>query len=109
MRPVVCVGLALMLLAPAALEAGQIYGTIVLGGKGVKTKIEIKCGSDTTPGESAADGAYRLNVPQQGQCNLVLPDYMGAPSSAVFSTPNPSAYNFELVQKPDGNYELRRR
>ena len=109
MRPIVSVGLAIALLVPATLEAGQIYGTIVLGGKGVKTKIEIKCGSDTTPGESAADGTYRVNVPQQGQCNLVLPDYMGAPSSAIFSTPNPSAFNFELVQKPDGNYELRRR
>ena len=109
MRPIVSVGLAIAMLDQAKLDAGQIYGTIELGGKVVKTKIEIKCGSDTTPGESAADGTYRVNVPQQGQCNLVLPDYMGAPSSAIFSTPNPSAFNFELVQKPDGNYELRRR
>jgi hypothetical protein len=109
MRPLVGIALAVALLVPAALEAGQILGTIVLGGKGVKTKIEIKCGSDTTPGESAADGAYRVNVPQQGQCTLALPEYMGAPSSAIFSTPNPSTYNFELVQKPDGSYELRRR
>ena len=109
MRSIVCVGLAIALFAPAALEAGQVLGTIVLSGKGVKTKIEIKCGSDTTAGESAADGAYRVNVAQQGQCTLVLPDYMGAPSSAIFSTPNPATYNFELVQKPDGNYELKRR
>lgn len=109
MKRIVPAGLAMALLASATLEAGQVYGTIVLGGKGVKTKIEVKCGSDTTPGESAADGAYRINVPQQGQCTLALPEYMGAPSSAIFSNPNPSAYNFELVQKPDGNFELKRR
>ena len=109
MRPMTGIGLTLALLCPAVAHAGQIYGTIVLGGKGVKTKIEIKCGDATTPGESAADGAYRINVPQQGQCTLALPEYMGAPSSAIFSSPNPAAYNFELAQKPDGTYELKRR
>jgi hypothetical protein len=109
MRRFAWVWLTIALLVPAVVEAGQVYGTIVLSGKGVKTKIEIKCGTDTTPGESAADGTYRLNVAQQGQCTLALPEYMGAPSSAIFSAPNPSAYNFELVQKPDGNYELKRR
>jgi hypothetical protein len=106
MRKVALVGLALLL--PAMAEAGQIYGTIVLGGKGVKTKIEIKCGDDATAGESAADGSYRVNVTPQGMCALALPEYKGA-STSIFSAPNPSAYNFELMQKPDGSYELRRR
>ena len=109
MRPITGVWLTVALLFPAAVHAGQIYGTIVLGGKGVSTKIEIKCGDDATGGESAADGSYRINVAQQGQCTLMLPAYMGAPSSAIFSGPNPTAYNFELAQLPDGNYELRRR
>jgi hypothetical protein len=109
MRPRVGLAVALALLAPVALQAGQIYGTIVMSGKGVRTKIEVKCGDDVTPGESGADGAYRINVPQQGQCTLALPAYMGAPSSAIFSAPNPTAYNFELAQKPDGSYELKRR
>jgi len=108
MRPTVYVWLTMVLLVPAAADAGQIYGTIVLGGKGVKSKIEIKCGNDATAGESAADGAYRINVAQEGQCALALPEYKGA-SAAIFSAPNPSAFNFELVQKPDGTYELRRR
>jgi hypothetical protein len=99
----------LALLFPAVVHAGQIYGTIVLGGNGVRTRIEIKCGDDATAGESAADGSYRINVAQQGQCTLTLPAYAGAPSSAVFSGPNPAAYNFDLFQRPDGNYELRRR
>ena len=108
MRPMACVWLTIVLLVPAVADAGQIYGTIVLGGKGVKSKIEIKCGADTTPGESAADGSYRINVAQQGMCALALPEYKGA-SASIFSAPNPSAFNFELVQKPDMTYELRRR
>jgi hypothetical protein len=107
MRPITGVGLAIALLAPAVLHAGQVYGTIVLGGKGVRAKIEIKCGDDTTGGESAADGTYRINVTPQGQCTMSLPEYAGA-ASAIFSGPTPAAYNFELVQK-DGKYELRRR
>ena len=99
------------LLAPAVLSAGQIYGTIVADGKGVKdVAVDIKCGSnEAVSAKTAADGAYRINVAQQGQCTLTLPSYEGKPSAMVFSTPNPSAYNFELVKLPDGKFELKRR
>jgi len=108
MRPIRYVCLTLLLFVPSIAYAGQIYGTIVLSGKGVKAKLEIKCGDDATAGESAADGSYRVNVAQQGQCTLTLPEYKGS-SSAIFSGPNPTAYNFELVARPDGTYELKRR
>jgi hypothetical protein len=103
--------LAIALLFPAVLYAGQIYGTIVLDGKGVpNATIEIACdGKVTTNGVTAADGSYRVNVRQEGQCTLALPKYAGRPSAVIFSSPNPSAYHFELVRRPDGNYELRRR
>jgi hypothetical protein len=99
------------LLAPAVLSAGQIYGTISAEGKGVKdVAVDIKCGSnEAVSAKTAADGAYRINVPQQGQCTLTLPSYEGKPSAMVFSTPNPSAYNFELVKLADGKFELKRR
>ena len=108
MRPIRYVCLTLLLFVPSIAYAGQIYGTIVLSGKGVKAKLEIKCGDEATGGESAADGSYRVNVAQQGQCTLTLPEYKGS-SSAIFSGPNPTAYNFELVARPDGTYELKRR
>ena len=39
--------LALLVIASAeALHAGQIYGTIVLDGQGVKDAIEIQCGKE---------------------------------------------------------------
>ena len=65
--------------------------------------IEIKCGSaDAVTGATAADGAYRINVAQQGQCTLTLPGYAGRPSASIFSSPNPALYNFDLVKLGDG-------
>jgi hypothetical protein len=92
-------------------SAGQIYGTIVAENQPVKdTDIEIKCGEDAAlKGKTAADGAYRINVPQQGQCSLSLPSFEGRPTASVFSSPNPSLFNFELAKGGDGKYELKRR
>ena len=111
MRPIKCACFVIALFVPAVLYAGQIYGTIVSEGQGLKgSNIEIQCGSAATvTGTTAADGAYRINVPPQGQCTLALPDQAGRPSAVVFSSPNPSLYNFELVKLSDGKFELRRR
>ena len=99
------------LLAPAVLSAGQIYGTIVAEGKGVKdVAVDIKCGSnEAVSAKTAADGAYRINVPQQGQCSLTLPTYTDKPSAMIFSTPNPALYNFTVVKDAEGKFALRRR
>lgn len=111
MKPVKGLCLALVVVASGVLYAGQIYGTIVSDGQPVKgASIEIQCGKEAAvTGETAADGAYRVNVPQQGQCTLTLPTFEGRPSATVFSSPNPASYNFELAKLGDGKYELRRR
>src|SRR5262245_26579819 len=111
MRPMKYVALVVALLFPAVAYAGQVYGTIVLDGKGVSgAAVEITCGSNpAVTGTTAADGAYRMNVPQEGQCTIVLPGHAGKPSAMVFSSPNPALYNFELVKGGDGNYQLKRR
>jgi hypothetical protein len=100
-----------VLFAPVLVSAGQVYGTIVLDGQGVKgAAIEIQCGKeDPVMGTTAADGSYRINVAPQGQCTLTLPAYAGKPSTAIFSGPNPASYNYELVKLADGKYELKRR
>ena len=100
-----------VLLVPAAAWAGQIYGTIVSNGQPLKdTKIDIQCGTEAAvSGTTGADGAYRINVGPQGQCTLKLPGVDGAPSAVIFSTPNPSLYNFQLVKLADGKFELQRR
>jgi hypothetical protein len=104
----VCLAVALAI--PSLAHAGQVYGTIVMDGKAVGgASIEITCGSEAAvKGTTAADGAYRINVPQQGQCTLALPGHAGKPSLMVFSSPNPALYNLELVKAGDG-YELKRR
>ena len=104
-----CVAFALCL--PAVADAGQVYGTIVLDGQGVKNApVEIQCGKEESiTGTTAADGSYRINVPHQGQCTLTLTSYAGRPSASIFSGPNPAAYNYELVKLADGKFELKRR
>jgi len=110
MRPITYIWLAIVVAIPSIVHAGQVYGTIVMDGKGVGgANVEISCGSDpAVKGTTAADGAYRINVPQQGQCTLVMPAHAGKPSATVFSSPNPALYNFELVKAGNG-YELKRR
>ena len=111
MRSMKCVCVLLVLFGTAVLDAGQVYGTIVSDGKGIASaSIEIKCGTaEPVTGSTAADGAYRINVAQQGQCTLTLPSFMGRPSASIFSSPNPALYNFDLVKLGDGKFELRRR
>jgi hypothetical protein len=111
MRPIKCLVFVFALVFPAVLTAGQVYGTIVQDGKGVGgAAIEITCaGKPAATGTTAADGAYRINVTEQGQCTLVLPGHAGKPSAMVFSGPNPALYNFDLVKGGDGNFELKRR
>jgi len=111
MKPVKGLCLALLLLAPAVLNAGQLYGTIVSDGQPLKgASFEIRCGNEpAVTGSTAGDGTYRINVPQQGQCTFALPTFEGRPSATVFSTPNPASFNFELAKLADGKYELRRR
>jgi hypothetical protein len=111
MRSMMCASVLLALFGTAVLDAGQIYGTIVSEGKGLPSaNVEIKCGAaEPATGTTASDGAYRINVSQQGQCSLSLPGVPGQPSAAIFSSPNPALYNFELVKLGDGKFELRRR
>ena len=102
--------LGMVVLFPTLLNAGQIYGSVTSSGRGLsRAGIEINCGGVKTPGSTATDGSYRINVPQQGQCNLTLSGYPGPPSATVFSYPNPSQYDFELVRLRDGRYELHKK
>lgn len=98
-RLVPSLGLVLVILAPLTLYAGQIYGFIVKqdGTPLASTPIEIYCGAAPIPGKTAADGTYRINIPQQGPCKLTLPNNARA-SAEIVSYPNPSQYNFQLVE-----------
>ena len=90
MRAIKYCCLAIAVLFPTILYAGQIYGSVISAGKGVaRAEIEITCRGSTTPtsGVTAADGSYRINVPQEGQCTFAMPGYPGRPSAIIFSNP----------------------
>src|SRR5690349_16887437 len=90
---------------PAFLAAGQIYGSVTTGGRAVpRARIAVTCGGAITPAATADDGSYRMNVPQQGRCTMEISSYPGRPSAAVFSYPNPTQYDFDLVRRSDGSY-----
>jgi len=109
MRTFVCFGFAAGLWTVAA-WAGQMYGSVSEGGKGVGgAGIEIDCAGKKTPGETASDGSYRVTVPQEGRCTFTVIIQERRASIVVFSYPNPAQYDFEVVRRPDGNLELRRR
>ncbi len=107
-----CLGI---LLLPAALYAGQIYGYIISKDKvHVRTAIQVYCpgdrdGNPSGRGATAADGSYQINVSRTGQCTLMLPDVPGKPSATVFSFSEPARFNFELTKQPDGAYVLEGR
>jgi len=99
---------ALSLFALPAL-AGDVSGSITMDGKAVaRTAVQISCGGAVSSGTTADDGSYRINVPQQGQCTLSVPNFAGA-SASIFSSPDPNQYHFEIVKQPNGSHELRRK
>jgi len=101
-----CLGIVLF---PSVLYAGQVFGSVISNGMGVaNTAIEINCGGTATTGATAGDGSYRINVAQQGECTFTLAGHPGHPSAVVFSYPEPSQYDFEVVAT-NGGSQLRRR
>lgn len=98
-----------VILLPGVVYAGRIYGSVIAEGKGVaNTAIEIDCGGTVTKGSTTGDGSYRIDVTPQGKCTFTLAGHPDRPSAVVFSFPDPSQYDFEVV-KSDGKVTLRRR
>ena len=63
MRPITYVCLAIALAIPSVVHAGQVYGTIVMDGKGVGgANVEITCGSAAAV---TGDDRRRRRVPDQ--------------------------------------------
>src|SRR5882724_6944578 len=76
-----------MLFLVSSAHAGQVYGSVVSAGRAVSnTAVQIDCGGARTSSTTGPDGSFRINVPQQGQCTLSLPNFPGA-AAPVFSYP----------------------
>jgi hypothetical protein len=100
-------------LCPVLLWAGPIYGTIFINGHALsRASISITCvGAPAVPGNTLDDGSYRVAVPREGRCTFTVtsPSFQGQASADVVSLPNAAEYNFSVVPKGGGGYELRRR
>ena len=98
--------------ASDVLLAGQIYGTIVLGGQGVKERqdrdpVRPGGGRDRAPRPPTAPtgSTCRSRASARWRCRPMR----AARRPSIFSSPNPALYNFELAKLADGKYELKRR
>ena len=99
----------LILLLPASVAAGEIYGSIKGGGKsiGQGVKVEIGYGPNVYSTETDRYGSYRLYVPEKGKCLLTVRYQQPFPSIEIYSYEGSVRYNL-VLEKQDGKYSLRR-
>ena len=106
MRVIRALGIASVVL-PASLHAGLIYGSIVKQGGAVSNaRVRIQCPGRAAEGDTTGDGSFRIQVPAEGRCTVSLPSFPGA-SATVPSYAKPTQYDFELVPRAGGGFELR--
>ncbi|HEY5996108.1 MAG TPA: hypothetical protein VIU29_03765 [Candidatus Deferrimicrobiaceae bacterium] len=104
----ILVAAALSTAASPAAFAGELYGTVMEGGKPVKagTKIEVKCAGGSYSAQTDKDGAYRLFVPEQGKCTLTVKSGAASPSMTIHSFEDSARFVLS-IEKVDGKPVLR--
>jgi hypothetical protein len=98
-----------VLFAPAALYAGEVFGSVREGNNSVaNVDIEIQCGKDIYPKRQTDQyGTYSIYVARPGACTLKIYYKGQTPEIEIQSYGDPQRYDFLLVR--EGNrYVLRR-
>ena len=92
-------------------HAAHVYGTLVKNKQpSANTEITIKCGRDDVYGTKTNDrGSYSVRVGTTGECRFIVTNKHGSPEEDIFSYERPARYDFDLVRKSDGRYELKRK
>ena len=94
---------------PAWLFGGPLLGRISYQGRALSgASIEISCPGGGGRGSTLDDGSYRINVQVRGNCTMTVNSPAGAVSAPVVSSAGAAEYNFVVVPKPGGGWELRR-
>ncbi|HYR86107.1 MAG TPA: hypothetical protein VE422_18615 [Terriglobia bacterium] len=90
--------------------AGNIYGSIMEGGKPVAqgVKMEVTCGANKYGGETDANGAFKLFIKDQGKCMLKVTYQGQSPSFEINSFEGPVQYDL-ILEKQGGQYVLKRK
>lgn len=99
-----------MFVSAAVGLAGNVYGTITEGGKGIGqgSKIEITCGADKFNTETDANGGFKVFVKDQGKCELKLTYQGQSPTFEINSFEGSVQYDL-LLEKKGTQYTLRRK
>ena len=90
--------------------AGNVYGTIIEGGKGIAqgSKIDVTCGSDKYSTETDTNGSFKVFVKDQGKCELKLTYQGQTPTFEVNSFEGSVQYDL-ILEKKGTQYTLRRK
>ncbi len=99
-----------LILFPAIILAGEIYGTLREGAKTVAkgTKVEVVTPKKTYTTETDAYGSYRLYIVEKGKCTMKVYFNKQTPSFDIYSYDKSTRYDMSLDSK-DGKYTLRRK
>ena len=90
------------------LLAGQVYGTLRDGGRGV-AGVEIRivqAAKEVAKGTTGPDGSYRITVNETGRCEFHASYKRQDVVANVASYATPVKYDFEFVMA-DGKYVLK--
>jgi hypothetical protein len=107
------IGLTLFIVCwPGIVVAAQIYGNLKEGSRSVGQGVEVSITCNGKPQKVVTDsyGAYNLYVPQSGKCMLTV--FYGNQWSQphhIFSSEEPTRYDFDLIRLADGSFSLKRR
>lgn len=107
------IGLMLLVVGwPGIVVAAQIYGNLKEGSRSVGQGVQVSITCNGSPQKVTTDsyGAYNLYVPQPGKCTLTV--YYGNQWSQphpIFSSEEPTRYDFDLIRQADGSFSLKRR
>jgi len=97
---------ALLFLSTA--HAAPIYGTLTENSQAVAgLEITVRCADGSAFQATTNDsGSYSVRVDTTGYCTFVVTNRPGEPSLEIYVYDQPSLYNFNLSQNPDGTYVL---
>ena len=108
MKPLIC--LWIISLAASFAMAGEIYGTIVDGGKPVPAgvKVEVTIAGKSFTGETDKFGTYHVFAADKGKGTLTAYYKDNKPSADIFSYEKAMRYDW-TVETVDGKPALKRK
>ena len=100
--------IAIIFLFPSIVFSGEIYGTIYAPAKS-QMQIQVQCGNLGHTAYIDPNGIYQAYIPFTGECSIqVLYSNKWTSPHQIYISPNPTRYNFAIVQRGN-DYILERR